>query len=438
VYPIAPRDRKHKMTDSESFHPVVIAPTFNNERTLAGALGAISGTGLPAIVINDGCVDGSAGILQAWLRGGADRVVLTHRENRGKAAALLSGFERALEMGFTHAATIDTDGQLDPAQITELLGLARSCPTGLVVGCREADAIDCPCASRWGRWASNLLIRWEGGARISDTQCGLRVYPLKLIRLLRCGAGRYGFESEFLTRAAWAGVPIAQLSVKCIYDVPEGRVSHFRIWRDSLSVAAMHLRLLGISLVPRPELRIGEETETGKIWVRLARWISPSRAWRDLRCEPKEHTRFAISLGAGVFIANLPLYGVQTLLSLFVAKRFRLNPVPVVIGSSISTPPVGPLLVAAAIGVGHLCLYGDWLQIGSFDPRRVGYLGLLKALFMEWTIGGIICGIILACVSCCLLRLALLWIPLDRRADSADGPEEQVRARDLAIRESAA
>jgi len=426
------------MADPESFKPVIIAPTFDNARTLARVLTGISQTDFPAIVVDDGCVDGSPAILKAWLESGADRVVLTHCENQGKAAALLDGVERALEMGFTHAVTIDTDGQLDPGQIPELLRVARCHPTTLVVGCRDAEAVDCPSGSRWGRRASNLLIRLESGARISDSQCGFRVYPLKVITLLRCGAGRYGFESEILTRAAWAGVAIEQLNVNCIYDVPEGRVSHFRIWRDSLSVAKMHLRLLGISLLPWPEPRLADGAETGKIWLRLARWISPTRAWRNLRCDPKEHSRFATALAAGVFIANLPLYGVQTLLSLFVAKRFRLNPVPVVIGSSISTPPLGPLLIAAAIGIGHCCLHGNWPQLSSFDPRTAGYLGLVRTVFLEWAIGGIICGMILACVSYCLMRLVLQWMPLHTPANSADSRAAPARARDHAISESAA
>ena len=412
VYPIVA-----KMADSESFKPVIIAPTFDNASTLPRVLSDIDQTGLPTIVVDDGCVDASPEILKSWMESGADRVVLTHRENQGKAAALRNGFERALAMGFTHAITIDTDGQLDPREIPELLRVARSCPMKMVIGWREANAADYPSASRLGRRVSNLLIRMESGLRISDSQCGFRVYPLKLIEPLKCSAGRYGFESEILTRAAWAGIGIEQVKVNCIYDVPEGRVSHFRVCRDSLACGIMHLRLLTIS---------------------LARWISPIRAWRDLKFCPKKNSRFAIAVAAGVFIANLPLYGVQTLLSLIVAKRFRLNPVAVIAGSSISTPPLGALLIALAIAIGHFCLHGTWPQFGSFDPRTVGYLALIKSVLLEWTIGGIICGIILSIVSYCLMRMLLQWVPLRTPASSAVDPTAAATARDHAIPKSAA
>jgi glycosyltransferase involved in cell wall biosynthesis len=426
------------MAAADSFKPVVVAPTFNNATTLPTVLAGINQTALPVIVVNDGSTDGSAAILQAWLENGPDRLVLTHQRNQGKAAALLAGFQHARQMGFTHAVTIDTDGQLNPAQIPELLRISRSRPTALVVGQRDPRANDCPIASRWGRRASNLLIRVESGACLSDSQCGFRIYPLEPIRLLPCRASRYAFESEILTRAAWAGIAIEQVNVDCTYDLADGRVSHFHIWRDSLASARMHLWLLLVSLLPRREPRLRSAPETGKIWLRLARWISPIRAWHDLRCDPEAHSRFATAIAVGVFIANLPLYGVQTLLSLYAAKRLRLNPVPVVIGSSISTPPLGPMLIAAAIALGHYCVHGRWAQLKSFDPRTVGYFALAKSVLLEWTIGGIICGIVLAVASYLVMRLALSWMPLHTPADSADGPNVPATGRDRVIPESMA
>lgn len=406
------------MSDLVPFKPVVVAPTFNNARTLASVLNGLRATGLPIIVVNDGCTDGSDAILRDWQNGGAEagRFVVIHPRNRGKAAALLGGFEKAAEMGFTHAVTIDTDGQLDPAQVRELLAVARRSPEALVVGSRDADAPDYPKASRLGRWASNVLVGWQSGARVTDSQCGFRVYPLAVTRSLRCRAGRYGFETEVLTRAAWAGVPIEQTPVRCAYTVPAGRVSHFRPWRDSLSAARMHVHLLLVSLTPWPERRDDGTgrgpAPTGKIWRRLTAWLSPRRAWRAVRCDPRERSRFAAGVAAGVFIANLPFYGGQTLLGLYAARRLRLNPIPVVLGSHLSAPPMGPFLVAFAIALGHLCTHGTLPPPSAFDPRTKGYAFLLRSVLLEWTIGGILCGLLLAAVAFVLMHLALRWVPL--------------------------
>src|SRR4051794_37254441 len=92
------------------FRPVAVAPTFNNAATLAGVLRRVRDQGLHVIVVNDGCTDATAEVLAREAAG--DVTVVTHERNRGKAAALYTGFSTAIAAGYTHAVTIDTDGQL--------------------------------------------------------------------------------------------------------------------------------------------------------------------------------------------------------------------------------------------------------------------------------------------------------------------------------------
>ena len=420
-----------RMPAAAPFHPVVLAPTFNNAKTLADVLGRIDAHGLPVIVVDDGSTDDTATILQSWSTMGASRERLTHPKNRGKAAALQTSFVRAVEMGFTHAVTIDTDGQLDPAEIPNLLAVARRSLEALVIGCRDANAPDYPKASRIGRYWANVGVFWASGARVSDSQCGFRVYPLAQVMALRCRAGRYGYETEVLTRAAWAGLPIEQTEVRCSYQVPEGRVTHFRPWRDSLSAARMHVWMLLLSALPWPTPRAGH-APTGTLWHRFLQWISPARAWRMIRNDPTERPRFAGALALGVFIANLPIYGVQSILSLYLARRWRLNPLAALAGSHLSTPPIGPLLIAAAIGLGHWLLHGTWPVLRNFDPRILGYRKLLRSVLLEWTIGGVVLGVMLAGLTFILARFLLRWVPLHTPADSGTNPAAQAPARDRA------
>ncbi|HEY8666074.1 MAG TPA: glycosyltransferase family 2 protein [Tepidisphaeraceae bacterium] len=243
------------------FSPVVILPTYNNGRTVIGVLDRAAALELPLIVVNDGCTDETAEALAAWkLRRRpptADVTILTHSANRGKAAALHTGFAAAEAAGHTHAVTIDTDGQLDPEQIPELLEAARLQPRALVLGMRDATSADYPARSRLGRTLSNGAIRLECGRRIADSQCGLRVYPLELLRAVEqggCHAPYFAFEAEIITKAGWAGFPIAQVPVNCRYLPPGEQVSHFRPFRDSLRGLALHLKLLARSVFPRQRL----------------------------------------------------------------------------------------------------------------------------------------------------------------------------------------
>src|SRR5687768_13153445 len=98
------------------FLPAVVAPTYDNARTLEAIVTKVTQLGLHVFVVNDGSTDETAAVL-ARLAELPGVTAVTHERNRGKAAALMSGFPAAEAAGFTHAVTIDTDGQLDPDQI---------------------------------------------------------------------------------------------------------------------------------------------------------------------------------------------------------------------------------------------------------------------------------------------------------------------------------
>jgi len=242
---------------------VVIVPTYNNAGTLPDILQRILKLGLPTIVVNDGSTDRTNRILADWSGSGPHPLlnVITHKVNRGKAAALQTGFAAAIEKEYTHAVTIDSDGQLDPEEIPALLEASRAQSRALVVGMRDESRPDYPAKSRFGRRFSNAMVFLETGVRIVDSQCGFRVYPLGAIDLLQCGAGRFGYETEVITRAIWAGCEIVQVPVNCRYFEKEIRVTHFKPIRDSLRSLAMHARLLVAagSAWPSPRWRLKEE-----------------------------------------------------------------------------------------------------------------------------------------------------------------------------------
>lgn len=390
-----------------TYRPVVVAPTFNNARTLQLVLERIDalGLGLDVLVVDDGSTDRTPEILRGW-NWSPGHLLITHPVNRGKAAALLNAFEHVIKLGYSHAITIDTDGQLEPEQIPRLLELSRRHPLSLILGCRDESKADYPTRSRIGRRVSNLLVKWESGAVVEDSQCGFRVYPLELIANLRLRWGRYALETEVLARCAWAGIDLQQIEVTCAYEIPQGRVSHFRPWRDSFAAVGMHAMLMTRSLNPWPIERLGDKP-TGTIWRRFIQWISPLRAWREVRDNPKQRKRFAAGLATGVFIANLPLYGIQSALSLLTARWFKLSPLSVLAGSHIATPPIGPLLVAMAIFVGHLLLQRELPDLNDFNPQVIGYFGLIRSVLLEWVLGGILCGAVLAVAT---YLIAMLFI----------------------------
>lgn len=218
----------------------VVIPCLDAEATLSAVIHAARQHVPHIIVVDDGSRDGSAMAAQA---SGAE--LHQHATNRGKGAALLTGLTAAHAAGFTHAITMDADGQHLAEDLPTLLESARQTPRALLIGARDFSVPNVPGGSRFGRNFSNWWVHLETRLPLTDTQSGLRVYPVASILALQLGAGRFEWEIEAIVRAAWAGVPVLDVPVSVYYPPASERISHYRAWVDSTRITFKHFRLLG-------------------------------------------------------------------------------------------------------------------------------------------------------------------------------------------------
>ncbi|HEV7298890.1 MAG TPA: DUF2062 domain-containing protein [Tepidisphaeraceae bacterium] len=406
------------IVDLQPVRLAVVAPTYNNARWLGDVLSQLDATGLDVIAVDDGCTDGSEQIIVDWQQRSATdppqrRHVVRHASNRGKAQAMQSGFAEARRLGFTHALTIDTDGQHCATDVLPLAALARQHPEAMVIGARSIDVEGYPRGSRVGRAISNFLVYVESGARVSDSQCGLRVYPLGPLAKVRTFAGRFGYETEVITRFAWAGGAICESPIHCVYRVAGGRTSHFRPWRDSVSASLMHMRLLGRAAMPWPVRKtIAPSEVTGTIVERIAGWLNPMRTWRQVRQSDAAREKLALSVAAGAGLAALPIYGLKTVIGLALARVLSAPPLALLASSSLfNTPPIGALVAAASIGTGHVLLQGRLPTLASYDLSAAGFWQTFKQVGIEWAIGGCVVGAAMAITSYVAVRLLVKRIP---------------------------
>ncbi len=232
-------------------HYAIVIPAYNHGSQVRRVVEKTLQLGLPVIVVDDGSTDSTPQVL-ASLSG---VTVIRHKENQGKGASLLTGFVAALRLA-DWVITIDADGQHNPEDI---LSLIQAIPEGqrpLVIGKRtEIGHGYVPWTSRWGRRFSNFWVWASCGRWLSDSQSGLRVYPVPETLHLGTKARRYQFEVEVLVRAVWHGIPMIEAPVHTLYGPVEERVSHFRPWLDFWRNTRTFTRLVAMRILISSRLR---------------------------------------------------------------------------------------------------------------------------------------------------------------------------------------
>jgi glycosyltransferase involved in cell wall biosynthesis len=213
-------------------------PVYNHALTV-GRVVLEAGRRFPVIVVDDGSTDQTPAILARQ----TGVTVVSLAENRGKAAALASGFAKAEELEFTHAITLDADGQHPTEALAEFAATCHKEPKAFVIGVRDLKAAGAPWARRFSNALSTFWFRFETGVHLADTQCGYRVYPLAAVKCLNVEADRYAFELEVMVKAAWAGVPLVAQPVRADYAAATSRLSHFHPFCDFFCAVRVHTRL---------------------------------------------------------------------------------------------------------------------------------------------------------------------------------------------------
>ncbi len=218
-----------------------VIPVYNHPDSVAEVIRKALSSGLPVFVVDDGSTDRTP----ESIRSVKGATVLSHTVNRGKGAALLTGFTAAAASGADYAITLDADGQHDPTQAPRLMEAARSRGRAMVVGCREGmDDPSIPWTSRFGRKFSNFWVWAAGGPGLSDTQSGYRVYPIPESLRLGTLARRFAFEVEVLVLARRKKIPVLQAPVSVDYKPGGKRISHFRPFVDFCRNSYTFTRLL--------------------------------------------------------------------------------------------------------------------------------------------------------------------------------------------------
>jgi len=191
---------------------------YNEERHLESVLSEVRRYTPDILVINDGSKDRTAELLAAQ----PDISVITHPQNRGYGAALMSAFQHAINHDIDVLLTMDCDGQHEPSRIPVLLEAIHD--VDIVSGSRYLRDFRQDSLPPQDRQRINQIITAELnellGLNLTDAFCGFKAYRREALTQLHITEPGWGMPLQLWVQAACAGLRIKEVGVPRVYLDP--------------------------------------------------------------------------------------------------------------------------------------------------------------------------------------------------------------------------
>jgi glycosyltransferase involved in cell wall biosynthesis len=217
----------------------VVIPVFNEAATLEPLLAKVNAVDIDKelIIVDDFSTDGSRELLLAMKE--ANRTLLLHDSNRGKGAALRTGFTHAKG---DYVVVQDADLEYEPNDYISLLDEATRRNASVVYGSRFLGARPTMAFANWlGNRALTKLANLLYGSALTDMETCYKLVKRELIADLRLDSDRFSIEPELTARILTRGVPIVEVPISYTGRTrSEGKKIG---WSDALSAVWTLVRL---------------------------------------------------------------------------------------------------------------------------------------------------------------------------------------------------
>ena len=163
--------------------------------------------------------------------------------NKGKGAAIKTAINDILKNkpDVRYVITIDSDGQHTMEDMIKCIEAAKKNPDSLVFGVREFNK-DVPFRSKFGNILTRNIVRMITGIKLSDTQTGLRVIPVKFLEtLLLIPGDRFEYETNMILESKKNKWEIYSQPIETVY-LEHNDSSHFRVIKDSIAIYSTFLK----------------------------------------------------------------------------------------------------------------------------------------------------------------------------------------------------
>ena len=188
------------------------------------------------VIVNDGSAEFSEEELKLSY---PEIGLITHPENRGKGAALISGLKELLQNDYQYAVCMDGDGQHSPLDLPGFI--ENSGKADLLIGMREFKLGQMPFMRILSNIITSQLIRWISRLPVRDSQNGFRLIDIDAVLSLGLSENGFQFESEMLILAGKKSISLVNIPVRTIYNDAGSSINHFSDTWKFIKLIIKHL-----------------------------------------------------------------------------------------------------------------------------------------------------------------------------------------------------
>lgn len=211
----------------------VIIPAFNVSSTIDEVLRRTAIVHPPeqTIVVDDGSADTTGAQSRR-----TPAVVIVHDVNRGKGAALQSGFDFAMLHGYDAVITMDSDLQHKPEDIPRFITAFNTHHADIIIGSRLHSLKGMPYHRRLSNLVTTFLVGARTTASIDDSQSGFRFIHERVLNKIRTVSCGFEAETEYIIKAAVQGFTFASIPIETIYAGEKSTMTHWHTTKKFISV----------------------------------------------------------------------------------------------------------------------------------------------------------------------------------------------------------
>jgi glycosyltransferase involved in cell wall biosynthesis len=187
------------------------------------------------IVVDDGSIDRTGECAES-----KGAYVLRHQKNKGKGAALQTGFDFIKSIAdIKFVVTIDADLQHRPEDILDFFFVQKQTDAEVVIGWRQRVGTSMPVHRILSNTITSAMVGFRTGVKIKDSQCGFRLIKRTVLERVRLDASGYEAETEFLIKTVKQGFRIKFVPIRTIYG---GEKSHMKNWSTIVNFVKLIFR----------------------------------------------------------------------------------------------------------------------------------------------------------------------------------------------------